>query len=251
MKTYACSDLHGCLSFYTAIKEALEPEDRVYFLGDAGDRGPESWETLNAILNDPQFIFIKGNHEDMMYESFHEIGPDRGEMLKHWTKGGNGGQETLDNIKSLNLDYDTKMEYINTIARLPHYAEYENADGIKFILCHAGYTPGKSWDEIDPWKKEEKMLWNRNHFVNPNSWPVDESIYDNVVMVHGHTPILLMKQWGFNASGLAPFWYDGNHKVNVDAATANTGLAFLLNLDNYDYELFADGSVYKYTEEEE
>jgi hypothetical protein len=60
-----------------------------------------------------------------------------------------------------------------------------------------------------------------------------------------------MKQWGFNASGLAPLWYEGYHKVNIDAATANTGLAFLLNLDTYDYELFTDGSIYKYTEEEE
>jgi hypothetical protein len=61
-----------------------------------------------------------------------------------------------------------------------------------------------------------------------------------------------MKQlFGYNASGMAPFWYESGHKVNLDAATANTGLAFLLNLDTYDYELFTDGSIYKDTEEEE
>ena len=248
MAVWVTTDLHGNYNLWEQIKAFLQEDDTLIFLGDAIDRGDRGFEIFMEMLEDPRVVYLKGNHEDMMYESFHEIGPDRGKMLKHWTKGGNGGQETLDNIKSLNLDYDTKMEYINTIARLPYYAEYENADNIKFILCHAGYTPGKNWDDTVPWKKEEKMLWDRNHFNFP--WPQEG--YDNVIMVHGHTPILLMKQlFGYNASGLSPFWYEGNHKVNIDAATANTGLAFLLNLDNYDYELFTDGSIYKNTEGDE
>jgi serine/threonine protein phosphatase 1 len=251
MAVYTVSDLHGNYILWEQIKEFLKEGDTLIFLGDAIDRGDRGFEIFMEMLDHPQVVFLKGNHEDMMYEAFHDIGPDRGKMLKHWTKKDNGGQETLDNLKSLELDYETKMEYINTIARLPYYAEYENDDGIKFILCHAGYTPGRLWDDTTPWKKEEKMLWDRNHFVNPNSWPVDEPTYDNVVMVHGHTPILLMKQWGFDASGLAPLWYDGNHKVNIDAATPSTGLALLLNLDTYDYELFTDGSIYKYTEGDE
>ena len=164
MAVWVTTDLHGNYNLWEQIKAFLKEDDTLIFLGDAIDRGDRGFEIFIEMLEDPRVVYLKGNHEDMMYEAFHDIGPDRGKILKHWTKKDNGGQKTLDNIKSLDLDYDTKVEYINTIARLPHYAEYENADGIKFILCHAGYTPGKNWDEIVPWKKEEKMLMR--NYVN-------------------------------------------------------------------------------------
>ena len=236
MAVWVTTDLHGNYDLWTQIKNFLKEEDTLIFLGDAIDRGSRGFEIFMEMLEHPQVVFLKGNHEDMMYEVFHDMGPDRGKMLEHWTKGGNGGQQTLENIKLLELDYDTKMEYINTIARLPYFAEYENDDGIKFILCHAGYTPGRLWDDTVPWKKEEKMLWDRNHFNFP--WP--EEGYDNVVIVHGHTPILLMKQLDGapQGDGCSPFWYENNHKLNLDAATAYTGIAFLFNLDTLDWEYF-------------
>ena len=58
MAVYACSDMHGCLHFYNEIKKMLKPEDQVFFLGDAGDRGPHPWECIKTILNDPQWIYI-------------------------------------------------------------------------------------------------------------------------------------------------------------------------------------------------
>ena len=248
MAVYAASDLHGNYNLWEQIKAFLEEGDTLIFLGDAIDRGDRGFEIFKEMLDDPRVVFLKGNHEDMMYEAFHEMGPSRGKMLKHWTKKDNGGQDTLDNIKNLELDYETKMGYINTIAKLPYFAEYVNVDGIKFILCHAGYTPGRLWDEINPWDQEQKALWGRKHFNY--SWP--EEGYENVIMVHGHTPILLMKEWfECQASGLSPFWYENDHKVNLDAATPSTGLAFLLNLDTCDYELFTDGSIYKYIEGDE
>ena len=41
MAVYACSDLHGTMFLYKQIKNFLEPNDIVYFLGDAGDRGSQ------------------------------------------------------------------------------------------------------------------------------------------------------------------------------------------------------------------
>ena len=38
MSMYACSDLHGMKELYLKIKDFLKPEDKVFFLGDAGDR---------------------------------------------------------------------------------------------------------------------------------------------------------------------------------------------------------------------
>lgn len=65
VSVYAISDLHGMLCLYQEVKKFLKPEDKVYCLGDCGDRGPDPWETIKAVAADPQFIYIKGNHEDM------------------------------------------------------------------------------------------------------------------------------------------------------------------------------------------
>jgi hypothetical protein len=155
----------------------------------------------------------------------------------------NDGQATLNNIKAMGLDTETKLSLIRKIRELPRYAEYKSEEnGLKFILCHAGYTPGEYFDSLWDDQKEQKMLWDRNHFNFP--WPLDEK-YDNVVMIHGHTPILLLNQMGYTKeTGMRPMWYECNHKVNLDAATANTGLALLFNLDTLDYELFTANPDY-------
>ena len=44
MATFALSDIHGHYEIYEKVKAMLKPEDIVYFLGDAGDRGPDSWK---------------------------------------------------------------------------------------------------------------------------------------------------------------------------------------------------------------
>ena len=244
MAVWVTTDLHGNYDLWEQIKNFLKEDDTLIFLGDAIDRGDRGFEIFMEMRDNPQVVFLKGNHEDMMYEAFHEMGPSRGEMLKQWTLKDNGGKDTLDNIKALGLDFDTKMEYINTIDRLPYFAEYENANGIKFLLSHAGYTPGRLWDNQDPWTKEQKAIWGRSHFNFP--WP--EEGYENVVIVHGHTPILLMNQmFGNKATGLAPFWYENNHKINLDAATYNTSLALLFNLDTLDYEVFIANPNYVVT----
>ena len=72
MATYACSDLHGMMPLYKQIKNFLSPNDKVYYLGDAGDRGPNSWELIKTILADDQFVYIKGNHEDMLVKAMYD-----------------------------------------------------------------------------------------------------------------------------------------------------------------------------------
>lgn len=245
MAVWVTTDLHGNYDLWAQIKEFLQENDTLIFLGDAVDRGSRGFEIFMELLNDERVCYLRGNHEEMMADAY-LLQSEKGEFLKHWYK--NGGKATKANIDSLGLDWDTKQALLHKIYQLPLWAEYTNNSGDTFILSHAGYTPGDYYDQMYKDQKDNYLIWNRNHWNLP--WPKDEK-YKRTIMVHGHTPILLMKQWGFDASGLAPLWYDRNHKVNIDAATANTGLAFLLNLDTYDYELFTDGSIYKHTEEEE
>lgn len=249
MAVWVTTDLHGNYNLWEQIKNFLKEDDTLIFLGDAIDRGDRGFEIFMELLDDERVCYLRGNHEQIMYDAFNSIGEFREKMFENWTCKDNGGQLTLKNMHSLKeMPFEEKKKYIDKIFNLPFYAEYENDIGIKFFLCHAGATLGNYFNNMDEDRKRDKMLWDRNHFNYP--WPNDKKLA-NTVVVHGHTPILLMKQlYGYNASGLAPLVYESNHKVNLDAATPSTGLAFLYNLDTLDYELFTDGSIYNYTKEE-
>ena len=69
MAVYALSDLHGNLELLREIQKFLNENDIVYFLGDGGDRGPRPWETIKEIYKDKRFIYMKGNHEDMLVKA--------------------------------------------------------------------------------------------------------------------------------------------------------------------------------------
>ena len=233
MAVWVATDLHGNYDLWAQIKAFLKEDDTLIYLGDAVDRGSRGFEIFMELLNDERVCYLRGNHEEMMADAY--IIPEDPKILKHWLR--NGGGATKDNIDSLGLEWEQKKELMRKVYQLPCYAEYtSDVNGLKFILCHAGYTPGDFYNNMDRWRKEQYLLWSRDHWRLP--WPQDPE-YDNVVIVHGHTPILLMKEYGAtNADGCSPYWYQENHKLNLDAATANTGIAFLFNLDTLDWEYF-------------
>ena len=72
-KHYAISDLHGCYNIYEQVCAMLKPDDIVYFLGDAGDRGYAGWTLIKAICNNPQWVYIKGNHDEFAANSMIEM----------------------------------------------------------------------------------------------------------------------------------------------------------------------------------
>ena len=95
MNTYAVSDLHGRLDLYGEINKFLNKDDLVYFLGDANDRGPDGWELIKEIYRNPQWIYLKGNHEQMIsdflldYLNFNYCDDDLQLLLN------NGGYDTI------------------------------------------------------------------------------------------------------------------------------------------------------------
>ena len=50
--TYCIADIHGCYAEYRELVEklALSPEDTLYILGDAMDRGPEPIQVIRDIM---------------------------------------------------------------------------------------------------------------------------------------------------------------------------------------------------------
>lgn len=231
MAVYACSDFHGMLHFYKAIKDMLQPEDVVYFLGDAGDRGPHPWETLKAVLTDPQFIYIKGNHEDMLVDAMGRGYGSAWALLRS-----NGGKKTCEEAMA---EPDWK-EWKAKIASLPTKATYVNTQGETVYLSHAGFTPATNYQGQMRWTWDRDLIWSRDHFLDP--WPEDE-MFQKAIVVHGHTPIpYLLDEIDptCQLSNIEPgaLWYANGKKCCIDCGAVFTGVCVLLNLDTWNEDVF-------------
>lgn len=234
MATYAATDLHGMYNLWEQIKEYMKPEDTLYYLGDAIDRGPRGWDVFTELLDDPRVIFIKGNHEDMMYNSYALLGELGTEYFKAWDK--NGGKETRKNLQEKNLSYLEKMEYIYKIKDMPTFRVYKNEREEIFLLTHAGFTPTKEYWNLNLFEQEYSNLWNRKHITE--RWPQD-AVNENKFVIHGHTPIPYMFQL---IPGIQdPVFYCGGHKVNLDTGAFSSNIAILYNLDKNDIEIYFKG----------
>lgn len=232
-RVFACSDLHGCLDLYNQIKAFLEPDDKVYFLGDAIDRGPESWKTMQMIYRDPQFIYMKGNHEDMLVRACEDYlwhDTCAWDYYSYQTCYRNGGEATM---KAWEED-KYREEWVNILRTLPYIQNYTNKDGIVVLLSHAGFTPwlDEDGDIIYPSVKKD-LLWDRDH-------PLDDwsDNLDNVVVIHGHTPNQYMMPDFHKEYEPGAFWYCDDHKCCIDNASFYSGITCLLDLDTFDEHIF-------------
>jgi serine/threonine protein phosphatase 1 len=229
MKYYACTDLHGRFDLYQIIKSTISKEDIVYFLGDAGDRGPDGLKLIKSLLEDQQFIYLKGNHEDMLVDAARDYLIDSSYPSENYKMlERNGGKKTFDDW----LKSGRPTELLNQLDRLPPHAVYKNADGKVILLSHAGYTPW--FDKANPDKitipSSEELIWSRYHF--DDEW--DEDHFSHCVVVHGHTPTLsLAHRIGDRREEIphGAYTYCNGHKIGIDNLSAYTDTACLLDLD--------------------
>lgn len=227
-KHYAISDLHGCYNIYEQVCAMLKPDDVVYFLGDAGDRGYDGWTLIKAICTNPQWVYIKGNHDEFAANSMIEMNDCEAFFsyeFSIWMN--NGGQSTYEGW----CNDGQPVSYAYKLKKKPTLITYENPQGKILRLCHAGYTPGKELD----------LLWDRQHFYD--TWTGKE----NEIIIHGHTPIpLFVKRVPSfqreNSKYQIAADYCGGHKINIDNGVFFTGCAVLLDLDTLNEIILYDKS---------
>ncbi len=235
MAVYACSDLHGQKELFTKIKAFLKPDDIVFFLGDAADRGSAGWEMIKALHQDSRFICLRGNHEDMLIKAAQSYYPD--ERIGHGFSllASNGGRVTFYDMTNDHWG----EQWINHIKKDAFHAEYINSQQQTVLLSHAGFTPYADESGNIEFPEPNDLIWSRDHFWD--DW--DEGAFPKVVVVHGHTPIpylaedlRLKRDMSFDA----PLWYADNHKVCIDSAAFATGMCFLLDLDTWEHHIFTE-----------
>ena len=229
-RAFAVSDLHGCLDLYNQICNFLEPDDIVYCLGDCNDRGPNPWELVKLIRANPQWIYIKGNHEQLL-ESWIESKCD--DDVDAWRLERNGGGDTMTHFLAENYGKEFTDDWLEFFFNLPTSAVYESAKGTIF-MSHSGYIDRHPYVRRD--YKTRNLLWCREHF----NFPWDDQ-YDYVI--HGHTPIPYVME---EVNGVYPevwvpgvFWYCDDHKCCIDNASFHSGFTCLLDLNTFDEHIFS------------
>lgn len=122
-RTLVFGDVHGCLTPLELLWGQIQPTpaDRVVFLGDYVDRGPDSRGVVDFCLGlDPVLdaAFLSGNHEEKFFlANLHES--DRLDWLANW-----GGAATLASYGD-SLD-DVPSEHWNFLGRCLPYVETES-----------------------------------------------------------------------------------------------------------------------------
>ncbi|MEA5533571.1 metallophosphoesterase family protein [Crocosphaera sp. XPORK-15E] len=172
MRTLAVGDIHGCSTAFDCLLDAvqLQPEDKLITLGDYVDKGPNSNEVLNRLLElyqNHQLIPLKGNHEMAMLAARQE-----GRSQDFWLAI--GGKETLEsyhkqgNLPSLAHIPDEHWDFIDR-----HCLDWYETDD--HIFVHANLDPDL------PLKKqsEHDLFWQKLYPRDPH--------YSGKTVICGHT----------------------------------------------------------------
>jgi serine/threonine protein phosphatase 1 len=171
-RLFAIGDIHGCFDPFREMVEdkiKIRKSDRIILLGDYIDRGYQSKEVVDFILNlrgkGFDIISLIGNHESMLLDAL-----ENEKYLSNWIL--NGGAETLfsfkvDSIKKLSI------RYVNFFTSLLYYYSQD-----QFLFVHAGFN-----NEIsEPFEDRDPMIWlRREEYSSP--------VFREKIIVHGHTPI--------------------------------------------------------------
>ncbi len=128
MTTFVIGDLHGCLSPLERLldKVHFEPgKDKLWFVGDLINRGPQSLATLRFVksLGDDA-ICVLGNHDLHLLAVIHGI-------------RATGAKDTLDEILAAH-DLDELTHWLRHLPLLHHDTE------LNVTMVHAGIHP--KWD---------------------------------------------------------------------------------------------------------
>ena len=149
---YAIGDIHGCLDKIQRLLDVLHYDpaaDRLIFLGDYIDRGPDSKGVIDLMLRlqqeNPKNIFLMGNHEDNFLTYAQAC--MAGEAGSYWLTQpflAGGGVATLQSYWPDRRDaYDARRmatlpaEHLTFFMNLQLY--WNNAE---YIAVHAGVRPG-------------------------------------------------------------------------------------------------------------
>jgi len=183
-RLYAVGDIHGCANEVGTLLEFLENDqkisndDSVVFVGDYIDRGPNSKQVVDLLLEYrkryPNTYFLKGNHEDMFLDY---LGL-QGRLGEGYL--GNGGRECL---QSYDIAVRTSPDIVAQLLPVEHLEFYTTLQrGLihpRFLFVHAGIDPNVALEL----QEDEDLYWIREQFID-FSHDIPQTV------IFGHTPFV-------------------------------------------------------------
>ncbi len=168
MRTIAIGDIHGCSKALQGILDAIAPtrQDRLIFLGDYVDRGPDSKGVMQQLIElqdvcEP--VFLLGNHEIMFRGALRGLDPAL------WLQ--QGGAQTLTSYGGLLSGVPAAhRDFLEQC--LPHYETSLD------LFVHANFLPDLPLTE----QPEATLFWE--HLSD--RWPLPHISGKHVFC--GHTP---------------------------------------------------------------
>lgn len=204
-RRWVVGDIHGCsVTLRSLIENKIQPgrADKLIFVGDYVDRGPDSKGVISYLMElrlmGYNLVMLKGNHEDMMLRSVHDT-----KLRKDWFY--NGGMPTLRSF-GVREAKEVPYHFLEFLEALDYYHAMDD-----FLIVHAGLN----FDIPDPLADLEGMLWIRNTFV------LSDKI-GNRTMVHGHTPVTVDQ--------IKEAIENNSKDIDLDAGCVYTGTEGLGNL---------------------
>lgn len=163
-------DVHGHYEGLMALMEAISPgnNDRVYFLGDLIDRGPDSAHVVEFVQQHA-YSCLLGNHEQLMLDAFPpgRSGKVSTPALQAWLYS--GGRATVASYG----DEATLLNHLDWFRSLPAYLDLGD-----LWLVHAGVNPKMPLET----QTTQEFCWIRDEFHS-----TDQPYFPNKLIITGHT----------------------------------------------------------------
>lgn len=168
MRKFVIGDIHGSYMQLVDLLNKVNPNfylDKIIFLGDYIDRGPNSYEVIQLLINlqkkygKEHIVLLRGNHEQMAIDNINRgySGFSNGydATVRDFIKNGDSVENYLEFFKSLQLYYEDES----------------------FIYVHGGIRPGVSMEN----QSKQDLLWIREEFF-------ESSLTFEKPVIFGHTP---------------------------------------------------------------
>ena len=166
-RTIIIGDVHGCYSELETLisKVDFKPsQDRLIFVGDLINRGPNSRAVLEyvrslgaeSVIGNHELAFLSYLSNDKKNTSFDQVKASLGRDLKNWK---------------------------DWIKNLPSYIDEK-----KFLVVHAGLPPGKNLKKCDRKTLATIRTWDGEgrDLNNPDNPPWYQFYKDSKLIVYGH-----------------------------------------------------------------
>ena len=224
---YVVSDIHGRLDRLKKLVEliSLKDEDTLYVLGDMVDRGEESIEVIQYVMDKKNIKALMGNHDRMMLKALRDMDEDE---IRRWNKNANnitieGFNKLSDEEKSEVLDFLDSLKYYKIIDK-------------KYLLVHAGIDMSKLKEDMNIKSFEEAMSSQEHQLVWVREDFFANKGFDNYTVIFGHNPRPYLDE-KLEKKPQIPYkiWFDEkyNDKICIDTANCyEEGRMSCLRLDD-------------------